>query len=67
MDLEKRHELKQKTNKEDPVFRFSPRSRNIKQNLENLFHHLNGIEEITSKEAYLEALKLFNVELKKSH
>jgi len=65
-DLEIRHELKQKTNKEEPVFRFSPRSRNIKQNLEGLFQHLNGLEEITSKEAYLEALKLFNVELKKS-
>lgn len=65
-DLEIRHELKQKTNKEEPVFRFSPRSRNIKQNLEGLFQHLNGLEEITSKEAYLEVLKLFNVELKRS-
>jgi hypothetical protein len=48
------------------VFRFSPRSRNIKQNLENLFKHLNSLEEITSKEMYNEALKLFNVEIKKS-
>ncbi len=59
-------EFTQKTTKEEPVFRFSPRSRNIKQNLENLFKHLNSLEEITSKEGYREALKLFNVEIKKS-
>ncbi len=41
-------------------------SRNIKQNLENLFKHLNQIPEITSKEMYNEALKLFNVEIRKS-
>jgi hypothetical protein len=59
-------ELTQKTTKEQPDFQFSPRSRNIKQNLENLFKHLNSLEELTSKEAYSEALKLFNVEIKKS-
>jgi hypothetical protein len=64
--LEEKYQLTQKNNKEQPVFRFSPRSRNIKQNLENLFKHLNSLEEITSKEAYTEALKLFNVEIKKS-
>lgn len=52
--------------KEIPDFKFSPRSRNIKQNLENLFRHLNQIPEITSKEMYNEALKLFNVEIRKS-
>jgi hypothetical protein len=64
--LEEKYQLTQKTTKEEPVFRFSPRSRNIKQNLENLFKHLNSLEEITSKEMYNEALKLFNVEIKKS-
>lgn len=64
--LEEKYQLTQKTTKEEPVFRFSPRSRNIKQNLENLFKHLNSLEGITSKEAYSEALKLFNVEIKKS-
>jgi hypothetical protein len=64
--LEEKYQLTQKTTKEEPVFRFSPRSRNIKQNLENLFKHLNSLEEITSKEMYIEALKLFNVEIKKS-
>ncbi len=64
--MEEKYQLIQKTSKDEPVFRFSPRSRNIKQNLENLFKHLNSLEEITSNEAYNEALKLFNVEIKKS-
>jgi hypothetical protein len=65
-NLEEKYQLTQKTTKEQTVFRFSPHSRNIKQNLENLFKHLNSLEEITSKDAYTEALKLFNVEIKKS-
>ena len=40
-ELELRHQLDNKTRKEKPVFKFSARSRNIKQNLENLFYHLN--------------------------
>lgn len=63
--LEKRHELVQTPNKEQN-FSFNARSRNIKQNLENLFRHLNQIPEITSKEMYVEALKLFNIEIRKS-
>ena len=63
--LEQRHELVQTPNKEQN-FSFNARSRNIKQNLENLFKHLNQIPEITSKEMYNEALKLFNVEIRKS-
>ena len=63
--LEQRHELVQTPNKEQN-FTFNARSRNIKQNLENLFRHLNQIPEITSKEMYSEALKLFNVEIRKS-
>ena len=63
--LEQRHELVQTPNKEQN-FTFNARSRNIKQNLENLFKHLNQIPEITSKEMYNEALKLFNVEIRKS-
>jgi hypothetical protein len=64
--LEEKYQLVQKTSKEHPVFRFSPRSRNIRQNLEELFKHLNRMPEVTSKEMYNEALKLFNVEIKKS-
>ncbi len=63
--LEQRHELAQAPIKEQN-FSFNARSRNIKQNLENLFKHLNQIPEITSKEIYSEALKLFNVEIRKS-
>jgi hypothetical protein len=65
-ELEQKYHLTQKEVKEKPDFRFSPRSRNIKQNLENLFAHLNQITEITSREMYNEALKLFNVEIRKS-
>jgi hypothetical protein len=65
-ELEQKYQLTQKEVKENPDFRFSSRSRNIKQNLENLFKHLNGLNEITSKEMYNEALKVFNVEIRKS-
>ena len=65
-ELEQKYDLSNKQTKEQPDFKFSPRSRNIKQNLENLFAHLNQIQEITSREMYNEALKLFNVEIKKS-
>jgi len=65
-NLEVKYQLNYKDAKQQPEFRFSPRSRNIKQNLENLFQHLNGLEEITSKELYDESLKIFNVEIKKS-
>jgi hypothetical protein len=65
-NLEQKYQLTQTEKKEIPDFKFSPRSRNIKQNLENLFKHLNQVPEITSKEMYSEALKLFNVEIRKS-
>jgi hypothetical protein len=65
-NLEQKYKLTQTEKKELPDFKFSPHSRNIKQNLENLFRHLNQIPEITSKEMYAEALKLFNVEIRKS-
>jgi len=65
-ELEQRHQLSNKTQKEEAVFKFSARSRNIKQSLEYLFHHLNQIDSINSKVLYDEALKLFNVEIRKS-
>jgi len=65
-ELEQKYQLSNIKAKEQPDFKFSPRSRNIKQNLENLFAHLNQMQEITSKEMYKETLKLFNVEIKKS-
>lgn len=65
-ELEQKYRLTQPGNKEIPDFKFSPRSRNIKQNLENLFAHLKQVNEITSKEMYNQALKLFLVEIRKS-
>ncbi|RUT78953.1 relaxase/mobilization nuclease domain-containing protein [Ancylomarina longa] len=65
-ELGLRHQLDHKTRKEKPVFKFSARSRNIKQSLENLFQHLNQMDSINSKVMYDEALKLFNVEIRKS-
>lgn len=64
--LEEKYQLTQKETPESPNFKFSAKSRNYKQNLENLFKHLNGLNEITSKEMYDQALKIFNVEIKKS-
>ncbi len=65
-ELQQKYQLTQTGNKEIPDFKFSPRSRNIKQNLENLFAHLNQVKEITSKEMYNEALKFLHVEIRKS-
>jgi hypothetical protein len=65
-ELDLRHQLDNKNRKEKPVFKFSARSRNIKQSLEHLFQHLNQMESINSKVIYDEALKLFNVEVRQS-
>jgi len=65
-ELDLRHQLDNKNRKEKPVFKFSARSRNIKQSLEHLFRHLNQMESINSKIQYDETLKLFNVEIRKS-
>jgi len=64
--LEEKYQFTQKETPEQSNFRFSAKSRNYKQNLENLFKHLNGLNEITSKEMYDQALKIFNIEIKKS-
>jgi len=65
-ELEIRHQLDNKTRKEKPVFKFSAKSRNIKQSLESLFYHLNQLDMLQSKEVYEQYLKLFNVEIRKS-
>lgn len=64
--LNEKYHLNQKNQEEKIDFHFSPHSRNIKQSLENLFYHLNHTREIQSKEMYEKALKLFNVEVRKS-
>jgi len=65
-ELNEKYQLNQKSNQEKVDFHFSPHSRNIKQSLEKLFYHLNRSKEIQSKEMYEKALKLFNVEVRKS-
>lgn len=64
-ELEIRHQLDHK-NSEKVAFKFSARSRNIKQSLEGLFYQINQMETINTKELYDETLKLFNVEIRKS-
>ncbi len=66
LELDQKYQLTQTGNNEIPDFKFSPRSRNIKQSLENLFGHLNRLKEITSKEMYNETLKFLHVEIRKS-
>ncbi|PKQ62174.1 hypothetical protein BZG01_17805 [Labilibaculum manganireducens] len=65
-ELELRHQLDNKNMIEKAVFKFSARSRNIKQSLEHLFYHLNQLDMLQSKEQYEQYLKLFNVEIRKS-
>jgi hypothetical protein len=65
-ELEQKYELKKDENPEKLNFRFSNSSKDLKQNLENLFGQLNRMEFITSKEMYDQALKLFQVEVRKT-
>lgn len=64
-DLEQKYQLTKDEPQEKLNYRFSGSSKNLKQNLESLFGQLNRMEFITSKEMYDQALKLFNVEVKK--
>ena len=65
-ELEQKYQLTKDDNPEKLNFRFSNSSKDLKQNLENLFGQLNRMEFITSKEMYDQALRLFNVEIRKS-
>jgi len=65
-DLELKYQLTKDEPQEKLNYRFSGSSKNLKKNLESLFCQLNRMEFITSKEMYDQALKLFNVEIKKS-
>ena len=65
-DLEQKYQLTKDDNQEKINFRFSNSSKDLKQNLENLFGRLNRMEFITSKEMYEQALKLFQVEIRKA-
>ncbi len=65
-DLEQKYQLTKDENSEKLNFRFSNSSKDLKQNLENLFGQLNRMEFITSREMYDQALKLFQVEIRKA-
>ena len=65
-DLEQKYQLTKDEPLEKLNYRFSNSSKDLKQNLENQFGQLNRMEFITSKEMYDQALKLFNVEIRKA-
>ncbi len=65
-ELEQKYQLTKDDNPEKLNFRFSNSSKDLKQNMENLFGQLNRMEFITSKEMYDQALKLFQVEIRKA-
>ena len=65
-DLEQKYQLIKDEPQEKMNYRFSGSSKNLKQNLESLFGQLNRMEFITSKEMYDQALKLFQVEIRKA-
>ena len=64
--LEEKYQLTKDEPQERINFRFSNSSKDLKQNLENLFGQLNRMEFITSREMYDQALKLFQVEIRKA-
>ncbi len=64
--LEQKYELTNEKINEKPNLKFSSKSGNLKQNLENLFYELNQIESITTKELYDKSLALFNIEIRKA-
>ncbi len=65
-ELEQKYQLTKDDNPEKLNFRFSNSSKYLKQNLENLFGQLNRMEFITSKAMYDQALRLFQVEIRRA-
>ena len=63
-ELEQTYQLKNDDPKEKVNLKFTAYSKNLKQNLENLFRELNRMDFITSKQMYNDALKLFHIEIK---
>ena len=63
-ELEQTHQLKNDDPKEKIDLKFTAYSKNLKQNLENLFTELNRMDFITNKQMYNDALKLFHVEIR---
>lgn len=63
-ELEQTYQLKNDEPKEKINLKFTAYSKNLKQNLENLFTELNRMDFITSKLMYNDALKLFHIEIR---
>ena len=63
-ELEQTYQLKNDEPKEKINLKFTAYSKNLKQNLENLFTELNQMDFITSKQMYNDALKLFHIEIR---
>jgi len=63
-ELEKTYQLTNDESKEKIDLKFTAYSKNLKQNLENLFTELNRMDFITSKQMYNDALKLFHIEIR---
>ena len=63
-DLEQIYQLKNDEPKEKINLKFTAYSKNLKQNLENLFTQLNRMDFISSKQMYNDALKLFHIEIR---
>ena len=63
-ELEQTYKLTKDDPKEKINLKFTAYSKNLKQNLENLFTELNQMDFITSKQMYDDALKLFHIEIK---
>jgi hypothetical protein len=63
-ELEQTYQLMNDEPKEKVNLRFTEYSKNLKQNLENLFTELNRMDFITSKQMYNDALKLFHIEIR---
>jgi hypothetical protein len=63
-ELEKTYQLTNDEPKEKVNLKFTAYSKNLKQNLENLFAELNRMDFISSRQMYNDALKLFHVEIR---
>jgi len=63
-EMEQTYKLTNDIPTEKINLKFTAYSKNLKQNLENLFKELNRMDFITSKQMYSDALKLFHIEIR---
>jgi hypothetical protein len=63
-ELEQTYQLQNDKPKEKINLKFTAYSKNLKQNLENLFTELNQMNFITNEQMYNDVLKLFHIEIR---